>query len=452
MAVTTSLASPVVAAGTGLLSWGFPLLAASALLTLSGFALLWPAALVAVFAVSSVNWLPLAEVGFGASRLTISVADIAVLLIVLSSVLCPRKVGPIEHEGRRYTIGSTSVLVLCTLLLPLPFALASLLYLSPSIAAYDTLIFAKRFVMYSLVAWSIPRLRGGTIAETSLGSALLTGIVVAAGAVAQFMVKHDRVAGVLFYENNLGLYAVAIFNLGVSFLAVRTGSAFQRLVGLAASAAAVAALGVSGSRAASLGFIASAFYWLSHRWVGKARTRGRVLAGILMLSLTLAFLFGGLGARWESAVKQGIETPQLAARLEASAIGLRMLMDHPVLGVGPSGVRAFSPWYVESVSRHFARDVVVNVGNQFLQVAVEGGLIGLTFFALWLAQFYRIIRSAVRTASAKPVSWIASKALMSTFVGLLVAGVGMHTFYVPQVMGIVWLLVGVLARERARFS
>ena len=160
------------------------------------------------------------------------------------------------------------------------------------------------------------------------------------------------------------------------------------------------------------------------------RRKGIIAGGCLILSLLLACLppriqeleqrglpyltetKAGLGATAASVFEKDVS---VSYRLSSWAGSLRMLLDHPFLGVGPGGwVRAFPPY-----DRGATTTLSTSMGNphnDYLWIASEYGLIGLGIHVWFLfAGFFclaRMARSSERTE--RIASLMFGLALLST--------------------------------------
>jgi O-antigen ligase len=128
---------------------------------------------------------------------------------------------------------------------------------------------------------------------------------------------------------------------------------------------------------------------------------------------------------------------------------LRMIVDNPLLGVGPLNFKALSTSYT-------GLDIANIAHNTFLEIAAEFGLPALGVFLLLLAATFRTLGRAERLGDRPPARAIAgwAEGLRSGLVGFLVSG----CFVSAQYEKILWLTVfltialGAIAERRARLD
>ena len=162
----------------------------------------------------------------------------------------------------------------------------------------------------------------------------------------------------------------------------------------------VAALWMSGSRAAWVAGALAAASWLAVRWrVGRGRVLPAVSTRTLAVVAVVVLVALSASARLGSASgSNGSASRSLAIRAEFLETSLRMWSTSPVLGVGvgtyydrsnefmPPGIRAI-----------YGRE---NAHNYYLQVATELGVTGIVLFLWWLgAALASVWHGAQRHAS-----------------------------------------------------
>jgi len=119
-------------------------------------------------------------------------------------------------------------------------------------------------------------------------------------------------------------------------------------------------------------------------------------------------------------------------RLAMLVGGLRLVGEHPVVGVGPGQVKRLYPAYAppEALRRHTS-----HLHNTPLQIAVERGLVGLgLWFWIFVAFFVgagRILRRLPATATADRALVIGALASVAAF---LVSGVFEYNFGDTEVL------------------
>lgn len=124
-------------------------------------------------------------------------------------------------------------------------------------------------------------------------------------------------------------------------------------------------------------------------WVGAAAGVGvmalylppRILLRLLVPAAVVALVGSGLIVSRISQSFQGEDFAPDSARIAMLGVGVRMIADHPVFGVGPERVRVEFPDYFQGDG--LDRFYYYHLHNDFLQVAAERGLPALAAL-LWL--------------------------------------------------------------------
>jgi putative inorganic carbon (hco3(-)) transporter len=206
-------------------------------------------------------------------------------------------------------------------------------------------------------------------------TALVLGAVGAgAGSLFSFIVLGDaRATGPLSDPNDLAYVLTAAVPIVLVRLGVGRGRAAL------ASAAALAVLVAGSAATVSRGGAIAAgavLVWVTLRRLVPARLLAAGLALVSVLGLAVLLV---AGSQVETALgqKSNIAATNIDTRTFRWEAALRMLADHPVLGVGPGG---FRPLYVE-YSRMAELDELTPVTHEmYLEVAAETGVVGLAFF------------------------------------------------------------------------
>ena len=119
--------------------------------------------------------------------------------------------------------------------------------------------------------------------------------------------------------------------------------------------------------------------------------------------------------------------------------GRRMVLDAPMLGLGPGGVKRHYPEYKNPAAR---RPGTGHLHNNLVQIAAERGLLGLAaWLAIWIAFFTR----AGRIYARLPASRVDDRALVAGSLaavgGFLVAGLFEYNFGDSEVIGLLWVVM-----------
>ncbi len=181
------------------------------------------------------------------------------------------------------------------------------------------------------------------------------------------------------FAGYLVLFIPALF--GAAWLARRQNRPYwQRLVVLALAVIGLGALYLTHSRGAMLGLIAVvglAGAILARRWL--AANPIYLLVGLL------AVVALGYGLIQASAVTRGLSktTDTAAYRLDYWSATLKMVRDHPLLGVGAGNFSTYYPRYMAPT----ALEKVKDPHNLFLEQWVTTGLLGLAGLLIVLGAF-----------------------------------------------------------------
>lgn len=242
--------------------------------------------------------------------------------------------------------------------------------------------------------------------------------------------------------NGTGTLLVVFGVLGLSYLLGLHGRG--RWLVFPFGLLAVAASVVTFSRGSWLGLLAAGAVFLLRSRRGRVALLACAAAGAVVWSLARSpHAFGGLQnptvqraiVRFESIWN----IQQQMNRIAVWSDTLRLIKDHPLLGVGMDN---FSRRFPEYVTQPAAAWGPVTPHNLWLTVAAEMGLVGLAAFA-WLM---------ARTAQAAWRLWAAGNVihvgLAAALAGVLVREMFDHTVYSVHIGSVFWLLIAwILAAE-----
>ena len=169
-----------------------------------------------------------------------------------------------------------------------------------------------------------------------------------------------------------------------------------------------------------------------------------VLLGIcIVLGILLLFDTGGMRSRLlnEELFKMGINQ-----RLFTISLAFRVFLDNPLLGVGFTGFKYIALDYgaiEEAVEKlgGFVPNYIATASNQFLQVATDGGVIGLGAF-IWI--IFVISRSLRRAMENAPINQRPIFAAGYLWLWSLVIGNQTAAWILPGslISYLLWLLLG----------
>src|SRR5439155_5164955 len=241
-----------------------------------------------------------------------------------------------------------------------------------------------------------------------------------------------RVAAHVGDVNAAGSYFAMVLCLALGMSGRERG--IGRAIWLATSAACAAGLWMSHSRTAfaSIGIvIAMTIVWMATRqWMPALRRTALVLA---LAGLVAA---GAVRAR---VLERDPEHHGAGFRVQFVETSLRAIAAHPLFGIG------VGRYYLES--HLFLSPVLAwtygteNAHNNFLQIASEMGLVGVSLFGIWIAGG---IASASRALAIAPRDWRLIGALTGivTFLGTCLTG---HPLLVREVAFPFWVQFGLVA-------
>jgi O-antigen ligase len=180
-------------------------------------------------------------------------------------------------------------------------------------------------------------------------------------------------------------------------------------------------------------------------WLILAGSVQRRLLLVTPLIFGVLFAVPGIGSRLGTLaeLKQSNAAtfdPSLAGRVATQHAGLRMVSDHPVLGVGAANYEKVVISYAREAG--YALAVPLAAHNLYLQMAAEGGVIG---FAGWVLFYAAAIFVATRafllaggTGRGSPQRWLAV-GVLAALAGYAVASVFLHLSHLRVLLVVVAL-------------
>ena len=162
-----------------------------------------------------------------------------------------------------------------------------------------------------------------------------------------------------------------------------------------------------------------------------------VLTGIIVCSTVLFILPSSkISQRIIGSIKS---TRPVGDRIYFLEGGLRIIRDYPITGVGWEGFRKVYPRYrpVE------ARESGCNAHNNFIDVTVDGGLLGLGMFLWLLMTIYKVsfhIFKKLEDGYLKGISW----GFLGSFTAFLIAGLSQYNFGDSEVVMLFYFLLGMV--------
>jgi O-antigen ligase/Flp pilus assembly protein TadD len=253
----------------------------------------------------------------------------------------------------------------------------------------------------------------------------------------------DRLVGPLGSAAYLGAAEALLVPIAVAVAADRGWRPIYRCSAVVCAGLGTVALIGSGARAAWCGVFAAVAVL---GWIHRKKLRRRVAPLLLVAMIGSAGAVGlafatGTAARVPQAFEGG---PGGASRLAEWRVASRVLLSHPLTGVGPEGYRiAFGAAVDASYQRHYGRDPLPDrAHDSLLDVAVTTGFPGLAAYLALLA----LVGVFAWRAMRRGPPWLAGVAA-----GLVAYEAGaLLLFPIAELEPAVWLLVGLVSIQTAR--
>jgi O-antigen ligase len=415
-----------------------------------------------------IRYQPTWEIDVGSTDVGVGLSDLAVLACGLTGLAVGIKLGfgPLQN--------AFPIVVAAAVFLAL--VLGATVYgseIGEEYAFGTHLVTASQFGEYALLGLAAPLvLRSAEDVVPLLATLTVWSVAASGGAVLQFLGVIDEERGrqpgqrepsFLGYHD-LAALSGATLAIALATIALSSPRARERILPAVAGVAGSVGLVLSGALAGFVGIVAAggAVAVLAGRrgtlTVARAAALAAVIslvgAGLLVLrsaNISAFLRFVGIEPAQETETFAGESYVQ---RLVLGYIGIRIFLDHPLLGAGwqaTSEEETYGPYLADARRRYpDARpemfpspDHPWGVQNAYIQTAGELGVIGLASFLVLLASGLAVgARAAARAppeiaaTTALPVLWLL--VTMGVWLGLgLVAGI--------PLAGLFWLTLGLAA-------
>jgi O-antigen ligase len=196
-------------------------------------------------------------------------------------------------------------------------------------------------------------------------------------------------------------------------------------------------------RGAYLGFFASAIYLLRQYWSKRRILLQRVLPTSLILILAIVF---STTVRQRVAAIFDLNTPSTQVRLIQWSYALKIVADHPIVGVGWRDLQPVLRQYATpdpSIPENISKDVfsIGHFHSTYVTILACFGVAGFLAFACLMIAVWRTLGAAMKHANDESCRSIifASRAAV---LGFLVAGLFDWTFGDAEVVTMLWFVVG----------
>ncbi len=283
---------------------------------------------------------------------------------------------------------------------------------------------------------------GLVVAGVGLG---LAGVGEAAGWEPAVFDVDDRLSGTLGSPAYLGAATALVLPALIGVTLDRSWSGWLRATAGAAAAGSTVALVGSGARAAWVGLAVAAVLcaWAQRRRINSRRRAATLVAGAGAAVLGLLVVVGPSGERIASAFESG--EPGGRGRLDEWRVAAHVIVEHPLVGVGPEGYRiAFREGVDERYQQAHGRDPLPDRAHSTpLDLLLAGGVFALV---AWLA-LVLLVGRAVLVVMRGDRLWLVGVAagLVAHFVG------GLFLFPIAELEPVVWLLAGLVLAASPSF-
>lgn len=248
-----------------------------------------------------------------------------------------------------------------------------------------------------------------------------------------------RLMGGMGDPNEMALYLVACLPFAVSAY-LETSTRRGALLGVVATAACLVGLLATASRG---GFVALVAVFLVIGALRRGRMSPRVRHAAALGVLCCMLFGGGLAARYAYAgsLSSALERIwRMEGRPSLWLTALRMLGDHPVVGVGLGNFISPNIFFAAQQAAHTPRVLPAPkvAHNSYLEIGAELGLVGLLLFAhMLLSSEAKLVERSNRLA--KEGDWALSTALRNLATSLAGVAVGL-VFLSEEYSKLVWLI------------
>jgi O-antigen ligase len=407
----------------------------------------WPA-LVPAVAVPvlflHLRYQPKVEVGLGSTTVGIELSDVAVLTVVVAALLAG-----LTRGWEPLRAGRPLWLLAAVFLGLIVVATVHPLLWQDDYRFLTHLVTAAKFCEYGLLAPALPLLLRR--AEDALpllwaiavwsAAASGWGLLQFAGVVSELeggrrpLQREPSFVGI----HDFAALSGAALAVALATLALGSGSSRERALGIIAGVGGGIGLVLSGAVAGALGLwlAAAAMLGISRRrgWLTTGRSAA-VITACVIVAVTVPLIRGGEVKRLFQDLGLSAE-PKTEKRVESSVhrsmlayIGLRIFLDHPVVGVGWQGSEELENYgpYLDDARRRFPDAPAVafpspehawGTQNAYLQALADLGLVGLL---LLLVLVVVGVTLGVRAALRAPPK-ISLPAITGTLWLLVAAGV-----------------------------
>jgi O-antigen ligase len=420
------------------------------------------------FVYLNVAFQPSVDVGVGSASVTATLADVAVLAVIVVAAM---------RGG--YARLRAATLLWATAGAFVAWTFAASLYpraWNGEYASLTHLVTAAKFAEYALLAPAVALLvRTRRDLDILVATLVVLSVPASAIAVAQYFgldifrawpagERQPSFLGI----HELGSYSAAVLALGLASILWPPRERRARVLATIAVVSGCIGLVLSGAAAAALGALLAAGALVVVGWRRGVLDPRRLAAGAAVVAVFVlgfvAIRSGDIAAfgRFVGAAPENEETAThvqtYAHRTLMMYLGVEMWRDHPVLGVGWQGVREETNWRPHLADAHArfpdqpdeafpSRAHAYGIDNAFVQALAELGAVGLLLFVAFLATavvagFFGALRAPEESFATALVGFLLVLVAVGTWAGQgLVAGASFDAT--------AWIGVGLVAAARA---
>jgi len=254
--------------------------------------------------------------------------------------------------------------------------------------------------------------------------------------------------GVFSHHLTYGGVSLVLFGMFLPNGASRERNRGERIFFIMAATCNFAAVIVCMGRSIWLGAIAAAAV-VVFTFLGRKRS----LIAIVLVSLLAGGFLG-----YQSTLKRSFfKTSALGKRIGSISVksnldrlymweaSLRVIRDHPVLGLGPNRRELMDPYYdrIKRMKRHkFQHPPTVGVHNIYLQNWIDFGLLGMLGYLVWWGTLLIQILFALRQGPITLKRNAQLAGILASLVGIMVAGVFENNFRDGEVQTAILVAMG----------
>lgn len=289
--------------------------------------------------------------------------------------------------------------------------------------------------------------RRNVVLDRVVSAIIISGSVMAAYAIFQFITGYDYLRGQPLEPFGSGYIAVGVFThhltyggiaLIVTILALWRIISVNPLKGKHLAKLMIVLLNciglfVSYARSAIVGLGAGLVVFIA---IADRRLRKYAAIAAIIGLVLMVVIVPGLPQRFLNSIQGGEHSEGPRVRLWLTS--LRIIEDNPFFGVGQSNFgNVFEQYKIPGEYHNWAHS-----HNDMLSVAVDGGLIALSaFLLLWVVFIIKAIKIIRSQKSDNRTKWM-PKAGLTIVVSILVAGMFQNYLTDAEVANLVWLSVG----------